>query len=486
MNTGDEIRNSLGRFHLARNRNYKYVDFHQSKIIPALEAVERGNIKRLMINMPPRHGKTEIATISFIPWWLGKHPAGNAMVASYGFDLAKTFGSKVKELMQRELYTKIFPEARVSKTVHARNFLSTVSGGSFYAMGFDGAMSGRGVSLAVLDDAIKNHDEANSEARIYESTIKARLEPTPDGREPAVVIAMTRWVIRDFCGRVLEKEGKIEDGGEWTVLRLAAEPEPGKYLWGDRYSERYENARADEDTWAAVYQQDPAASKSFKFKAQWLNFYGIAPKVGKFKAYLFCDPGASKSRTSDFTEIQDYCAAQDRKLLLVDWVHDRLNVGERQKALERLIRKWNPELNLYEEYGLVNDTVYFNQQAEETGFEAILTPVGKRGERHNLSKEHRIGELTGWFEKGRIVLPQRFDYEMANGDKIDLTKRFINEEYSLYRGKGSIPHEDCLDAMSRINDVEPPYGPGFDWYIPENERPKPRVRGHAGSWQSLY
>jgi hypothetical protein len=76
---------------------------------------------------------------------------------------------------------------------------------------------------------------------------------------------------------------------------------------------------------------------------------------------------------------------------------------------------------------------------------------------------------------------------MQNGDKIDLTRRFIDSEYSLYRGKGSIPHEDALDCQSRLNDVEPPYGPGYEWYIPENERPEHKPKAAVGSsWESLY
>lgn len=489
MSTIEQIKNSLGQYVLAMNRNYKFVPFHQEKIVPALEAVERGEIKRLMINMPPRHAKTEIATISFIPWWLGRHPAGSAMVASYSYELAKDFGSKIKARMTDQLYTKIFRNSKLSKDIRSRNFLRTVSGGSFYAMGFDGAMSGKGINLALLDDAIKNHEEAESEARqeflmdIYESTIKARLEPSPDKFEPAIVIAMTRWAIRDFCGRVLEKEGRREEGGEWTVLTLPAQSASGEYLWEDRFGkDHYEKAKRDDNTWSALYQQDPAASQSFWFKKDWLNFYDIPPRVGKFKAYLICDPGASKDRKSDRTSTIVLCAGQDKKLFWVDWVLDRLHPGERQKMLERIIRRWNPEINIYEEYGLVNDTWYFNEAAEKGGFDAVLTPVGKKGPRHNLSKEQRIDGLKPWFQEGRIFLPRKFEYTMSNGEKVDLTKRFIDEEYSLYKGKGSVAHDDDLDALSRINEPEI----NFEWYVPENERPERQVRGHAGSWQSVY
>lgn len=489
----DQIRSSLGSYVLASNRGYTYVPFHQELIIPALEKVASGEITRLMINMPPRHGKTDIATLSFIPFWIGLHPQGNAMVVSYSYELAKDFGSKIKARMETPLYLKLFPHAKLAKDVRSRNFMRTISGGSFYALGFDGAMSGKGINLAVLDDAIKNHEEAESDTRqqflmdIYESTIKARLEPSPDGFKPAMIIAMTRWELRDFCGRVLDKEGRKEEGGDWTVLTLPAEAPDGTYLWEDRLGRKhYDDAKRDDDTWSALYQQNPAASKSFWFKEQNLNFYDIPPRVGQYKTYLLCDPGATKERKSDRTSIQVYAAGQDRKLFLVDWVLDRMHPGERQKALERLIRRWTPELNLYEEYGLVNDAYYFNQAAEEHGFDAVLTPVGKKGPRHNLSKEARIDGLKTWYEEGRIILPRRFDYTMTNGEKVDLVKRFIKEEYSVYKGKGSVPFEDDLDAQARINDIEPPYGPGFEWHVTEPEQWERPTRGHGSSWESVY
>jgi hypothetical protein len=290
-------------------------------------------------------------------------------------------------------------------------------------------------------------------------------------------------------GRILEHEGLVEEGGKWTVLKLPAEdpPDSGKFLWSDYYGRAYyEDFKKDDEVWFSKFQQDPQGQGSIWFKKDWLRFYDVAPHAGRFKTYLLCDPGATKDRKSDRTSIQVWAAGQNQELFLVDWVLDKLDPIERQSTLERLIRKHNPEINLYEEYGLVNDSVYFNKAAEETGFDAILTPVGKKGPRHNLAKHDRIKELKSWFIKGQIILPRRFEYQMSNGQKIDLTKRFIDEEYDLYCGAGSVAHEDDFDCMSRINDLMPPYGPGFDWYIPQTEARVMPTRGYSGTWESVW
>lgn len=486
------IRDSFGKFILATNPGYVYVPFHQEIIVPALEDVERGKVSRLMINMPPRHGKSDIATLNFIPWWLGRHPRGNSMVCSYSFELARDFGAKIKSKMIDPTYTKIFPGAKPSRDTRGRGAIRTVSGGTAYAVGFEGAMSGKGASLFVLDDAIKNHEEAGSETRqeflmdIYESTILARLEPTPDGFKPAIVIAMTRWAVRDFCGRVLEREGTVDKGGAWVVLKLPAEAAPGKYLWPARFSrDHYEKQKLDEDTWAALFQQDPAFSRSFWFRKEWLNFYDIAPPPGKFNTYIIIDPSGKPSKHSDMTAIHVWAAAQDERLLLVDWVYDKFDPGDRLAVILNLVRRWRPQQVLYEEYGLVNDAYYITKAMQDQNMDARFypIPVGKKGPRHNLSKNERIKGIIPLFREGKIFLPRKFPYRQQwIGKAVDLTKIFVDDEYALFKGEGSIRHDDNLDAMSRL--LEPELV--LNYYSQPEEDDEKEDYQPRGTWESNY
>jgi hypothetical protein len=484
-----DIRNSYGKYYLALNAGYKYFEYQQRRIVPKLEALERGEILRLAIFMSPGDSKSDLTTRNFVPYYLGKHPDHNAMVCSYSAELASDdFGAKIKRRMEESaLHLKIFPDSALTQDSRSKKHFATIKDGHFYAVGFDGGITGRRIDLFGLDDLVKNWEEAESEAtqvklfETYMGVVKDRLKPNAK-----IFLCAHRWTMNDVYKRIIDAEGTVENGGDWTVLTLPAEDPPGcgTFLWEDYHGKKhYEDFKKKNDKiWWGKFQQNPSASEEFWFKEQWLNFYDIAPKVGKFKAYLFCDPGASKDRKSDRTSIQVFCAGQDKKLFLVDWVLDKMHPGERQKVLERLIRRWSPEINIYEEYGMVTDTWYFNEAAEKNGFDAVLTPVGRKGPRHNLSKATRIDGLKPWFEEGRIFLPRKFNYTMTNGQTVDLVQRFIKEEYLVYKGTGSVSHEDDLDAMSRVNEPEVI----FDWWVPENERPERKPTMVGSSWESLY
>src|SRR5262245_48783033 len=252
------------------NPGYRYVYYQQERIMPELQAVERGETKRLMIFMPPGHAKSDIATRNFIPWFMGRNPQKNAMVASYAAELAANdFGANIKKQLESPLYAELFPEAIPSRESRAKHNIKNISGGEFYAVGFDGGMAGRRVDLFLLDDLLKNDEEADSEARLsflfntYGSVVKSRLRPGG-----AIVFCNHRWRIRDVAGRILESEGTIEKGGDWKVLTLRAE-ENGHFLWEEHFgAKHYEDAKRYEDSWFSMWQQEPAASSSLWFREE--------------------------------------------------------------------------------------------------------------------------------------------------------------------------------------------------------------------------
>ena len=460
-NEEQNLHDSLGLYYLAVNPGYDYVKYQQEIIIPALEKVERREIEKLMIWLPAGHSKSDIATRAFVPWVMGRKPQENVIVLSYSADLAtKDFGSKIKERMMSQVHQAVFPLSKISKDSHGANMFRTISGGTFYAMGLDGTIAGKRAGLIVMDDLIKNSTEADSEVteerifNTYTSVIKLRLE-----KNPAMVLCMHRWRVRDIAGRILESEGRVEDGGEWTVIKIMGEdpPDSGNYLWAEHYGKKkYLNAKKDEEEWESMWQQNPQGSKSLWFKKDWLNFYQCPPPAGKFNTYMIVDPAGSKTKTSDYTSIHVWAAGQDGKLFLVDWIHDRMDPGERVATIMRLTRKWSQVQTIYEEYGLVNDSYYLTEKMREEGFktEVYPIPVGRKGPRHMLSKSERIDGIIPLFREGKIHLPKECFRKGSDGKTIDLTKRFIDEEFSLYKGKGSIAHEDDLDCMSRLREPE--------------------------------
>ncbi len=342
----------------------------------------------------------------------------------------------------------------------------------------------------VLDDLIKNKGDAESDTvqadlfETYKSTVKDRMRP-----KGKIIMCMHRWLTNDVAGRILEMDGTVDEGGAWTVLKLPAEdpPDSGHFLWEEYYGRKYyEDFKKDDETWASKFQQDPGSSLSYKFREEWLNFYDVAPPVGRFKSYIIVDPAASKSRTSDFTVVGVLCPAQDKKLILADWIWDRLDPGERTEAILRLCRRWNPEALYYESYGLNADSYYLKEKMAMDNFPQSAYPrvVGRAGPGHNNSKEVRIDSLIPFFREGKIVLPRKFERTRYDGTRIDYTENFIKYEYMPYRGKKSVPHDDNLDMLSRIADPDV----HIDYDIPQdaNMRKQTYTRPVGSSWYAIY
>jgi hypothetical protein len=208
---------------------------HHERIAAKLEAVERGELDRLMIFMPPRHGKSELASRKFPARYLGKHPGRQVIAASYNSDLATDFGRDVRNLMASPEYAEVFPGVGLRPDSKAADRMNTTQGGAYFAAGVGTATTGRGAHLGIIDDPFKDREDADSEnqrERVwnwYRSTFFTRLMPGG-----AVVLIQTRWHEDDLAGRLLEQDGRLEDGGEWDVLELPA-ISGGKALWPEWY-----------------------------------------------------------------------------------------------------------------------------------------------------------------------------------------------------------------------------------------------------------
>lgn len=215
---------------LAAFCRFTYRRFQQPKhiayIIEALERLERGEIDRLMIECPPRHGKSYLCGWLFLAWFIGRHPDLNVMHVSYGAALSNDFGSRIRNTLSDPRYLRLFPHARLRTDSRAMNRFSTIAQGNYFGLGYGGPVTGRGANILVIDDPIKSMAEAQSAAHrqtlrsYYESTLYTRLEPGA-----RVVLIATRWHEEDLSGW-LQRES--ED--KWTVITLPAIAEPNDLL----------------------------------------------------------------------------------------------------------------------------------------------------------------------------------------------------------------------------------------------------------------
>jgi len=286
---------------------------HILTMIAELEAVERGDQDRLMVHMPPRHGKTLLCSILFPAWYLGWHPERKVILASYGAELAHDNGRACRNLVMSEAYRDCF-NVRVTEDSAAAHRWHTDKGGGLIATGIPGPISGRGASLLVIDDALRGAADAQSETvresiwRWWQSDARTRLEPPS-----AVVMPCTRWHEDDLAGRLLAQDapGASTDGlkSSWRVLSLPAiYTRPGASgpdmqetaLWPDRYPlSELQRIRREigESQFAALYQQQPSPETGHIFR--WFPEYSEIPPLRCI--YIPLDTAYTAQERSDYT-----------------------------------------------------------------------------------------------------------------------------------------------------------------------------------------
>ena len=301
------LRRRRGREHLIDFTEYTlhkyYADPFHYMVAEALERVERGECKRLMIFAPPRHGKSELSTRRFPAWYMGRNPDKNVISASYNGDFATTFGREVRGIVKSDQYKQLFTSIGIKSDNRAADEWELESGGKYFAVGVGTGTTGKGAHLFLIDDPIKDRKEVKSanfrsdQWDWYRDVVYTRLE-----EDAAIVLTLTRWHYDDIAGRLIEmmNDGK---GLPWEILVLPAIPEvrwieredgtkemvlnedgtvpgdplrrkPKEPLAPNRFSYNALMDRAEvlgERSFSALYQQKPMADDGGMFRADWFE-----------------------------------------------------------------------------------------------------------------------------------------------------------------------------------------------------------------------
>ena len=421
---------------------------HHRKIAKALERDASGKCKRLMISMPPRHGKSMLASEYFPAWYLGKNPDKQIIHTTYAQELADGFGRKVRNQINSELFQGVFPGIELSSDssaagrFHVKREGIGQQDGVYHAVGIGGAATGRGADLLLIDDPVKNREEAESEAyrtktkEWYTSVAYTRLMPGG-----AIVLIQTRWHEDDLMGWLL-KEHEHED---WELLSLPAINEEGEALWPESYP--IERLQAIQETigprdWGSLYQQQPRPATGAEFKRHWVQNYDRAPQRSQVNTVLLVDPASGKRETNDFTSMWVIGLGQDKNYYILDAIRDRMNLTERADAVFRLHRRWTPIETRYERYGMMADIEYLRQEMNRRGYRFVVREVAGV-----TSKVDRIRRLIPLFEMNRVWMPEELIYVDLDGKEHDLVAEFIEQEFlSFPVGR----HDDMLDSLARI------------------------------------
>lgn len=252
---------------------------HHKRMANAFERVADGTCKRLIINMPPRHTKSEFASYLLPAWFLGKFPNKKVIQCSNTGELAVGFGRKVRNLVDSEVYHDIFPELTLQADSKAAGRWNTSKGGDYFAIGVGGTVTGKGADVLIIDDPHSEQEAAMAASnpeiydKVYEwytSGPRQRLQPGG-----AIVIVMTRWASRDLSGQVL-KSAAQRSGEEWEVIEFPAILPSGSSLWPEFWSLQELEALREElpnSKWQAQYQQNPIGNESAIIKRDWWKWW---------------------------------------------------------------------------------------------------------------------------------------------------------------------------------------------------------------------
>ena len=435
---------------------HMWPDFIQGKhhkiIAKKINDMAEGKLKRLIVNMPPRHTKSEFASSLLPAWMIGRNPKLKIIMTTHTGELAVRFGRKAKHLIDSEEYQRFF-KTRLQEDSKAAGRWETAQGGEYFAAGVGGAITGRGADLLIIDDPHSEQDALNLSAlekayEWYTSGPRQRLQP--GGK---IICVMTRWNVKDLTGMLMQaqKEAKAD---QWELVEFPAIMPSGKPVWPEYWElGELETVKASLSLgkWNAQWMQNPTSEEGAIIKREWWKKWDKdrMPKLEHIiQSY---DTAFMKKETADYSAITTWGIFREDEdkppnLILVDATKGRYEFPElRRKALESY-KYWEPETVLIEAKASGLPLTY---ELRNMGIPVVNYTPSKGNDKHT-----RVNSVAPLFESGIIWAPthKEFAQEVIEecaafpyGDHDDLVDS-MTQAVMRFRQGGLIPHpEDYKD-----------------------------------------
>jgi predicted phage terminase large subunit-like protein len=413
---------------------------HHEKMARAFERVARGECKRLIINMPPRHTKSEFASYLLPAWFFGKNPGKKIIQTSHTAELAVGFGRKVRNLVDSPNYKRIFPALDLQSDSKAAGRWNTNFGGEYFAIGIGGAVTGKGADILIIDDPHSEQEAAMAQTNpeIYDKTYEWYTSGPRQRLQPggAIVVVMTRWSKRDLTGQVV-KAAAQRSGEEWEVIEFPAILPSGKPLWPEFWSLKELSALKEElpnSKWQAQYMQQPTSDVSAIVKREWWKIWDSErPPSCEFIIQSW-DTAFLKTERADYSACttwgvfyQDDDRGVNRaNIILLNAFKKRMEFPElKQRAFEEY-KEWEVDSLIVEAKAAGSPLIF--------ELRAMGIPVQEYTPSKGNDKIARLNAVADMFASGHVWVPNTHWAE-----------ELIEEVASFPSGE----HDDLVDSMTQ-------------------------------------
>lgn len=442
--------------------------FHRA-VANALEGVEKGEIPRLIITLPPRHGKSELTTRRFPAYLLGRDPYKHLIIATYNQPFAEDFGRKVREIMLSPAYKTVFPKTVLAKGSQAADRLMTEDGGMAAFVGRGGSTTGRGADVLIIDDPLKDRREADSQTirdecwAWFNDTASTRLMSDTG----AIIIIITRWHEDDIVGRLTDPANihyNVDEAADWKIINIPAIAEeedvlgrkPGEALWPERFGLPYllSFKRRNPKGFASLYQQKPTPEDGDFFQAHMIVPYRRADLPANLRIYSASDHAVGTKQEHDKTCLLTVGVDDRNEIWILDAFWQRVKTDKAVDAMIDMMKKRKP-LVWWAESGHISKSIgpflFTRMRAEKVYVNVSEQSVTNRGD-----KTARAQSIQGRMAMGMVHFPSFEPW-------------FEDARQELLKFPGG-RHDDFVDALAHI-------GMGLERIIPAA---KPVVAENTG------
>jgi len=406
---------------------------HHKIINKKFNDLAQGKIKRLIINMPPRHTKSEFASYLLPAWMIGKNPKLKIIQATHTADLAIDFGRKTKNLVDEPSYRELF-STRLQEDSQAAGKWKTEQGGEYFAAGVGGAITGRGADLLIIDDPHKEQD-IRADGKAFEKamnwyTAGPRQRLQPGG---SIVIVMTRWSTKDVTGQLLKAQSE-EGSDQWEVVELPALLPDGKPVWPEFWTAQEllkTKASIPVSNWNAQYMQSPTGEEGALIKRDWWRNWEkkYPPKLDYIiQSY---DTAFTKGTKSDYSAITTWGVFETEEdgqnIILLDAFKDRYEFPELRRVAYQQYLDWNPDMVIVEAKASGLPLTHELRQMDIP----VINFTPSRGN----DKHVRVNSVAPLFESGKIWAPMHEHF----------AQEVVEECAAFPYGE----HDDYVDSMTQ-------------------------------------